>query len=546
MKNLFSLGLCTFLLVQSPTRAEEKPAAKTDVFIPTKVWKLDLTLSAAEYQAMQPTGGGFFGAPGGGFGAPPAPKPPEKKDPSGRESHKSVFGMDFPIAKGELTEEGKTYKDVAFRYKGNGSYLPSTTKLKRNFKVEFDRFNADQRFHGVKTLNLNAGAADTTKLRESIAYAMYRAAGVPASQTTFAEVTLTVPGKQDKELLGLYTVVEQVDRAFLKNHFKDGKGLLMKPERMRGLDYLGEDWEKYKANYLPKHDATKEQGQRTIEFIKLINRGDDAQFRKEIDSYLDIDLYLKFMAITAMLSNMDSHFSLGHNYYLYLNPVTDKFVFMPWDLDLALAGFPFLFPQEVQIDLSLMRPYPGESKLTDRLMAMKDIAERYQKVLKELATTVFTKERLLREIDSAEMTTKEVLARETKATATRKEPGGFDFAAFGARTPDLRVFAEKRTASIASQLEGKSKGQVPVMGGFGGPRPGGVAGAKPGDILPGPVQDMLRLTPEQRKRLVEIQKSVDEQVEKVLTEEQRSQWKRIREAPPGPPPGKEFPKGARP
>ena len=63
----------------------------------------------------------------------------------------------------------------------------------------------------------------------------------------------------------------------------------LKPERMTRPDYLGDDWDKYKANYKPKHEATKEQAQRTIEFIKLVNMATTRKFNKEIASYLDVD-----------------------------------------------------------------------------------------------------------------------------------------------------------------------------------------------------------------------------------------------------------------
>ncbi len=542
------LALCLVLIPLAATFAADektKPAPAKDIFGQTKVWQFHLSLSAKEFEAMQPAAGGFFGGLGGPPGGPPKKPatPPKAIDPN-RDVHKSVFNVDFPIAKGEFSSEGKTYKDVAFRYKGNGSYVPTMTKLKRNFKVELDRNSDAQRFHGQKTINLNAAAVDPTRLREAIAYGIYRDAGVAAPRTAFAEVTLNVEGKWDKEFLGLYTMVEQVDRSFLKNHFKDGTGLLLKPERMRGLDYLGDDWDKYKANYNPKHEATKEQAKRTIDFIKLINSGDDATFNKEIASYLDVDQFLRYMAVTAMVANMDSFFSLGHNYYMYLNPKSNKFVFMPWDLDLALAGFPFLFSPEVQIDLSLVHPYAGECKLADRLLAIKDVSEAYQKVLKEIAKTCFTKERLLKDIEAMEGATKEIIAREVKTTAARKEPAGIDFGAFS-RAPDLRTFADKRITSVTSQLEGKSKGQIPpAMANFGGPRPGGGAPPRIGDILPGPAQDQLRLTPDQRRKLAEIQKGVDKQVEELLTEDQRATLKRIRETPPGGP-GKEpakFPK----
>ena len=49
---------------------------------------------------------------------------------------------------------------------------------------------------------------------------------------------------------------------------------------------------------------------------------------------------------------------------------------------------------------------------------------------------------------------------------------------FGAPPPELPAFVEKRSASIAAQLDGKSKGYVPQPGGFG-------FGGPPPDFSPG-------------------------------------------------------------
>src|SRR5262249_1313389 len=154
---------------------------------------------------------------------------------------------------------------------------------------ELDHYDTDLRYHGLKSINLNAVAMDPTKAREALSYAVFRAAGVPAPRTAFAEVTLTVPGKYEREYLGLYTFVEQVDKTFLKARFKSSKGLLLKPERLRGLEYLGDDWERYKAQYRPKHEPSKKEARRVIAFAKLVNQADDTQFRKGIGSYLDVE-----------------------------------------------------------------------------------------------------------------------------------------------------------------------------------------------------------------------------------------------------------------
>jgi putative membrane-bound dehydrogenase-like protein len=469
--------------------AQDKQAAGADVFVSSKVWPLHLEVSAKEYEAMQPP-------PPKGFGPPP-PLPKEKGD--GRPSERNLFGTEFPWAQGDLTADGKTYKKIGIRYAGDAQYFAASFNLKRPFRVELSR-SEKQQFHGLSTINLHGGALDPSRARETLGYAVFREAGVPAPRTTFAEVTLTVPGKYDKELVGLYTLVEDVDATFLEDHFKSSKGLLLKPARMRGLDYLGDDWDKYKANYQPLSEPTKEQSKRLIDFARLVNQGSDEQFAKEIGSYLDVDEFLRYTAANALVSNLESFLGLGHNYYLYLHPDSNKFVFIPGDLELSFANFTFMGTADQQMDLNVVHPYPNENKLADRLLALKDVSERYGKLLKELTSTSFTKEKLLKEIDALDKTTKDPLAREAKATTARKEgpPGFGPPGGKGPQAPELKAFVEKRLASVTAQLEGKSKGTVPQFafgppGGGGGP-PGGKGPATAADEKT--VQDTVKAPPE--------------------------------------------------
>src|SRR5262249_43128644 len=119
--------------------------------------------------------------------------------------------------------------------------------------------------------------------------------------------------------------------------------------------------------------------------------------------------------------------------------------------------------------------YPGDNKLVERLLAIKEVSAKYRKLLRELAETVFTQERLLREIEAVERVTKEPLAREKKATQAREEPpAGFGPpGGAGPQPPAVRTFARKRAASVVAQLDGKSKAYVPRPFGFG--PPGGFA-----------------------------------------------------------------------
>ncbi len=470
-------------VVTAQATKPEKPKP-IEVFGDTKVWQFHLTIDPKEYEAMQPPAGG-----GRGFGFPPPPVAnPAPKQPGDREIHRSVFGTDFPVVHGAISTEGNRTENVALRYKGNSTYLSTARSLKRSIKVDVDHFDENARFLGLKTLNLHCGVMDPSKTREALAYAVYRAAGVPAPRTAFAEVMLTVQGKYDKEYVGLYTLTEQVNKSFLKAHYKTDKGLLMKPERVASLNYLGDNWDAYKNTYQPKRDATKDETERVIAFTRLVNRGTDEQFAKEIGSYIDVDAFLRFLAVTALTANLDSFFTNGHNYYLYLHPETNQFHFIPWDVDLSMGNFALFGTADQQMDLSLTKPYGGQCRLADRLMAVKGVAEKYQVVVKEVAAKAFDKEWLLQQVAAIEQVVKPLIAKESKAVAAQREGGGGGFGppgagAFGANLPDLKTFVQKRSESIAAQLSGKSKGFVPQPFGFGAP--GGGFGPPGGGFGPG-------------------------------------------------------------
>jgi spore coat protein CotH len=488
---------------------------------------LHLRLDAKEHAKLQPAPGGFggFGMPGG---APKAPAPG---------SHRNTFGVEFRWAKGELSLGGKTLEEVGLRYKGNFTFIASRG-LKKSFKIDLARHREGQTLDGLKTLNLNCGLTDLTGSREALAYAFFRAAGVPAPRTAFAELTLTIPSKYDKEYVGVYTLIEQVDKRFLRRHFKDGGGMLLKPEGLQGgLQHLGNDWKPYADRYRPRGEPTEAQKRRLVEFTRLINAAPDARFEKEVGSFLDVDAFLRFLAANALLSNLDSFLAFGHNYFLYLRPGDDRFVFIPWDLDLSLAAWPAGGTPEQQLELSVMHPHAGQNRLIDRLLALKEVKAKYRKVLEELTAGPFTTPRLLKELDAVEAALKGPMEREKKAVAGRKEETGaaggpFGGAVFGASLPP-RAFFERRPKAVAAQLAGTSKGFVPAQFGFG--PPGGFAPPpRVGDVMPRPVQDRLKLTPEQKRQMAELQEEVEEKIRKLLTEEQLAEWKRIRGGGPGP------------
>ena len=74
------------------------------------------------------------------------------------------------------------------------------------------------------------------------------------------------------------------------------------------------------------------------------------------------------------------------------------------------------------MDMSLDRPYGGQNRLADRLLAIKDFSEAHRKIVKDLATTVFRKDRLLADARRSRAAPIAILEREAAARAERAEP----------------------------------------------------------------------------------------------------------------------------
>ena len=516
-----SLLACSFSC-RADNPAEAREADETDEdFGLTRIWQIHLHVTAENWKSMQPTRGGFpgFGSPQPGGAAlgnpalppaggattnrlvgrqpdsPSAAAPPPLAPPGaaangtgpagpGPGFRPGSFGYEFDYVKADVELDGRQLENVGLRFKGNGSYMLSSAGRKRPFKIDFNRFVEDQRFHGMQQLNLHNNVMDPTHVRQALSYPVFQAAGIPSPRTAFAEVSLTIDGECEREVLGLYTIVEEVDKAFLKRHFKTTKGMLLKPAGTQGLEYKGEDWTAYDW-YEPKSKPKKSEARRLIDALRLIHQADDDQFRREIGTFLDTDEFARFLAANTLLANMDSFLTHVHNYYVYLNPTSNRFMVLPWDLDLSMGAFFMAGSAEQLQELSISHPHVGENKLLDRLLAWDEFNRVYRNHLRQLTGSCFGEQgQTTRDLPIVQAALKDLIARDAKQAAAAQAargPGGFGpgpgaGGMFGSAVP-LDVFLAKRRESILAQLAGMSKGRSPGMGfGPGGPRGGGPGG----------------------------------------------------------------------
>ena len=274
-----------------------------------------------------------FEMPAGGPGGGPGGRGFNLQAPKGKKNGLSgAMGIEFENVHAALDFEGRSFADVAVRYKGNGTYMMSRGALKRSMKIDLNRYTKDQELAGVTTLNLHSNVTDASWMNEVMAHRLYRDAKVPAPRTAYARVYVTVPGKHERQYFGLYSLVEDMDNRFIQSRYQSQAGALFKPVTRQLFEDLGDDWEKYEQPYDAKGKITALQKQRVIDFARLVSHAPDPEFAARAGEFLDLDEFARYMATTVWLSTMDSLLAMGQNFYVYLNAKTNKFEFLPWDL----------------------------------------------------------------------------------------------------------------------------------------------------------------------------------------------------------------------
>ncbi len=131
-------------------------------------------------------------------------------------------GIRASSSRATVKEEAIVYEDVAIHLKGSiGSFRDVDDKP--DLTLDFNRFNARQKFHGLRRIHLNNSVEDPSYCNELLGSELFRAAGIPAPRVAHAVVTLN--GRR----LGLYVLKEGFTEDFLGCYFKQVGGNLYEP-----------------------------------------------------------------------------------------------------------------------------------------------------------------------------------------------------------------------------------------------------------------------------------------------------------------------------
>lgn len=230
-----------------------------------------------------------------------------------------------------VTIDGVYCPTSGVKYKGNSSY--NNQGKKKPFRIDLEEYVDSQEVDGLKKLVLNNAFKDPTLLREKMMLDFLNDHGIAAPRASFAKLYL------NGHYWGLYSVVEDVSKPFLKDRFDNKGGNLFKGDPHGSLQWKGADPSLYWPDYELKTNETENDWTDLVKLLNALNNTPAAQLSDSLDRYLNLDSWFSYWAAHNLFVNLDSYIGSGHNYFLYHNKDTDKFEWITWDVNEAFGNF---------------------------------------------------------------------------------------------------------------------------------------------------------------------------------------------------------------
>jgi hypothetical protein len=242
-----------------------------------------------------------------------------------------------------------TLQKVGIRLRGSHMRgFTQTQGLKLDFQVlDTPGPEGKRRFGDLNRLNILSVETDPSHMVQCLAYKAYRDFGVPSPRCNFMKVYV------NGNYYGLLEHVEQVNKGYLRRHFGTNKGSLYGASPSMGecttggfkdslarLEYSGDTFSSYAAQYQLTSATSAEAEQNLIPMLKCgdATQTSDEAFKTCIADWIDVDEWLKVIAVESVLPELESFIGYYRNYYLYFKadataPHMGRFVVWPWDLD---------------------------------------------------------------------------------------------------------------------------------------------------------------------------------------------------------------------
>jgi len=290
------------------------------------------------------------------------------------------------------------YYSVHIRHRGR------SRSQNGRFKI---RFPHSQLYRNkIRRLNLN-GTDNNSLIKEYLSYQLYGDAGLPNLETEI--VRFHINGESTRGI-PYRVAVENPGSQFLRRHhfFADDNGNLYKttldgtPQNKATWRYVGDEPSLYQDCYIKQTNEDEADWSDIIRFCRILTTVDtwDPRYPQAVRSVLETDVFLRWMAVSALVAHWDSPYTdHGHNYVLYNDPLTGLFNVIAWDLN---GTFNYTSNHE---DLNYRKHYTHirstKFEAINKILNHPIFGGRYYSEIDGFLDTLFTQDRMEQRIDEA-------------------------------------------------------------------------------------------------------------------------------------------------
>jgi hypothetical protein len=216
-----------------------------------------------------------------------------------------------------VTVDGRTYPEVGVHFRGNSSFGVGNG-YKRSLNLAFDFVDENQSIGGYRTLNLLNANDDPSFLHTVLSMHIARQ-DIPAPKANFVRVVI------NGENWGIYANAQQFNKEFVQDNFKTTKGTRWKIPQgggggIGGFRYMGDDPASYRNVFQIKSKDEPAAWAALITLAKTLQDTPADALEAALAPMLDIDAYLRFLALDNVMANGDGFYARTADYSLYLDP----------------------------------------------------------------------------------------------------------------------------------------------------------------------------------------------------------------------------------
>ncbi len=333
---------------------------------------------------------------------------------------------------------GQKVRNVGIRSRGTGS----RSGIKPGLRVDFDRYTSGQRFLGLKSFVLRNNTQDQTNLHERLSMQLFRRMGAEVSRETHAKMFV------NDEYVGLLTVVESVDKDFLKRTLGEDSGYLYKYDYPSdGTPYYFEDRGADGAAYVPlpfkpETNETDPRPEFIAQWVQTVNQASTAAFQSSVGEYIDFDKFIRHVAVEVFIGDYDGFIgNYGiNNFYVYRFNNQKRFQMIPWDKSEAFKA---------TADSSIFHnlndvPDAQKNRLMGRILSFPELYAKYLDTLQAIANAAAEGDWLEQEVQ------REYAQIRDAARADTQKPFSNDD--FENAVQGLLTFTRERSAQVRAQV----------------------------------------------------------------------------------------------